>query len=125
MRRRSFLLLILLALALTACLGDDAGSILDDPVTPEEALARDDGLVAVRGFLIDEGTGARICSAVMESYPPQCGGPSLSVTNVDVASLEGATTEDRVSWVDLAVVEGELTGGVIDASGVRPDDTQG
>lgn len=122
MRRSPLVLLLLVAsLALTACLGDDAGSILDDPVTPEQALERPDGLVAVRGFLIDDGGGARICGAIAESYPPQCGGASLPVRGVTVANLEGATVEGTVSWVELAVVEGSLRSGAIDASTARAE----
>lgn len=99
--------------------GSDDGAP-GEPVTVEEALASGDGAAAVRGFLIDEQGQVRLCDAVMESYPPQCGGASLQVTGVDVASLDGATTEGEISWVDQVVVTGTLTGDTLDADEVEP-----
>jgi hypothetical protein len=100
--------------------GGSDGGVSGEPVTVQDALASGDGEVTVRGFLIDEQGQVRLCDTVMESYPPQCGGASLQVTGVDVASLDGATTEGEISWVDQVVVTGTLSGDTLDATEVEP-----
>jgi hypothetical protein len=37
------------------------------------------GLIAVDGFFVDDGETARLCAVLLESLPPQCGGPSLVI----------------------------------------------
>jgi hypothetical protein len=39
------------------------------------------GLIAVDGYFVDDGETARLCAVLLESFPPQCGGPSLLVPN--------------------------------------------
>lgn len=112
---------LLAVLAVGCASGDGSGDgAPGEPVTVEDALASGDGEATVRGFLIDEQGQVRLCDAVLESYPPQCGGASLHVTGVDVASLDGATTEGETSWVDQVVVSGTLTGDTLAAAGVEP-----
>lgn len=66
-----------------------------------EALASELDLpLLVNGFLISDGTTTRLCEAILESYPPQCGGPFLLVENVDLASFPNMRTEGGVSWID-------------------------
>jgi len=49
-------------------------------LTIEEALETTaDGPLVVAGYLIEQGDEIRLCSAILESYPPQCGEPSLEV----------------------------------------------
>lgn len=103
--------------------GDDTtlGAPADGGLTVPEALQADiDGPVTVRGLLLDDGASIRLCEISLESYPPQCGGTSLEVEGVDVAALDGATTEGDVSWVDQAT----LTGTIEDATLVVDDSTQ-
>ncbi len=71
------------------------------------------GQVAVRGFLIDSGGGPRLCEAVLESYPPQCGEPSIRVEGVTVADLAAATTDGGTSWVEQADLVGDVAAGVL------------
>lgn len=124
--RRSLAVIALGAALLAACGGDDApepadtaapttsGMPADGGLTVAEALATDaEGPLTVRGFLLDDGTTVRLCDAVLESYPPQCGGDSVEVEGVAVAELEGATTEGEISWVEQASLTGELTDGVL------------
>jgi hypothetical protein len=106
-------LAVVLALAATGCGGEDG------PLTPEEA--RDaSGEVTVEGALIAiEGEPVRMCSAILESYPPQCGEPSLEVRGLDLDSLELSSTrpEDDVTaarWSDRPIqVTGTVEDGVL------------
>lgn len=141
MKKRSLLLAVLaLALVLAAC-GDSgaaadpdpaAGACLvgdpdcDDvpgttgpPIDPPAlgavpvADARGiEGPFAITGYYVDDGSGARLCEALAESFPPQCGGASISLDpgGVPIANLE---TAQGVSWSnEPIVVEGEISFGV-------------
>ena len=45
-----------------------------------EALESDlEGPLLVRGVLVERDGELRLCSAILESYPPQCGEPSLAI----------------------------------------------
>lgn len=66
----------LAAVALTACGSSEARS----PLTVDQALSsKPSEPVSVRGALIADDASVRLCSAVLESYPPQCGLPALFV----------------------------------------------
>lgn len=71
----------------------------------------------VRGYVVaPEGAPVRLCQALAESYPPQCGGSSIVVEGLDLASVPGLVSTDdpalaRVSWSEREV---ELTGVVAD-----------
>lgn len=96
--------LLFAVLVLTAC-GTSAGTgapsapgsptgSYDDPGSLIGAIADADGsTVSVRGFLIATEGGAQLCGIVLESYPPQCGGPTLDVTGeVPQDILDGLDT---------------------------------
>ena len=108
-----FPLTLLLALAASGCGGDDS------PLTPEEA--RDaSGEVTVEGALIAiEGEPVRMCSAILESYPPQCGQPSLEVRGLDLDALDLASTRPgdevtRARWSDRPIrVTGTVEDGLL------------
>lgn len=86
---------------------------VDAVVAGQAALA---GMrIAVRGFLLVDADGMRMCSAVLESYPPQCGGGAISVhgTIPDHVRAQLSSTEDepdlhQAAWGDV-VVTGVLT----------------
>ena len=101
---------------------DDTGSpkvsgIAAGPgISIEEALASElHEMLLVNGNLLAEGGEVRLCSALAESFPPQCGGASLQVQGVELEEVDGLVTEGDVSWTDrpiqlLGVVEdGVLT----------------
>ena len=101
---------------------DDAGSpkvsgIAAGPgISIEQALASKlTEALLVNGNLLAEGGEVRLCSALAESFPPQCGGASLQVEGVKLEEVDGLLTEGDVSWTDrpiqlLGVVEdGVLT----------------
>lgn len=131
-RRRTLAWLLLAAVAVFAlgsCGGsdadDDAGSSepssivipgAADMLTVGELLDREDQgragqNVVVAAMLIDDGAGMRMCEALAESFPPQCGGRSIEVINPDVIDVE-LTEEQGVRWSEgqvslLGWVEGE------------------
>ena len=85
--------LLLSVLALAACGGGDGNVQADSTAAPsagapipggglsvQEALDSElDGPLMVRGYLIERDGELRLCEAILESSPPQCGEPSLRV----------------------------------------------
>ncbi len=109
---------LLAAAALTGCGGDDEDAADDrgpgsPPISIEEAIAADtDEMLLVSGNLLADGGEVRLCYALAESFPPQCGGPSLLVEGIELEEVDGLITEGDVSWTDrpielLGVVEDE------------------
>ena len=97
---------------------DDAGSakvsgIAAGPgISIEEALVSEaDGMLLVNGNLLAEGGEVRLCSALAESFPPQCGGASLQVEGVKLEEVDGLVTEGGVSWTDRPI---QLLGAIED-----------
>lgn len=63
----------------------------DAGITVAQALGHGptDDIVAVTGALFVEPDGTvRLCDAILESFPPQCGGATLLVDGLDPTSLE-------------------------------------
>lgn len=80
--------LALLVLALAACGGGQDGGAAPPAGTPapggglsvSEAIASElDGPLMVRGYVLERDGELRLCEAILESSPPQCGEPSLRV----------------------------------------------
>ena len=70
--------------------------------------------VLVRGHLVADDGGVRLCAALAESSPPRCGEESLEVDGLDLGAVEGTTTLHGVTWTDRAVVlAGTVAGGVL------------
>ncbi len=111
------------ALALVACGGgnEDAASTAPPPsagapapgggLSIAEALASSlEGPLAVRGYLVAlEGETPRLCSALLESYPPQCGSPSLALEGVDLSSIDGLRRTDDPSLASVTWSESEIS----------------
>lgn len=95
--------------------GGDAG----EPTTPSEVLSVEevvaagqiDGGFVVRGHLfIDADGNAVLCSAIAESFPPQCGGESIPVAG-EIPGLTGLSTAQGLRWSDTPVeLEGTFDG---------------
>lgn len=105
MRRTPLLALVLTAagLASLAACGtpddSDAGGSPDGPITVEALIARStDTPVAVTGLLYAADGTVELCSAVLESFPVQCGKPAVELVGVDVTSVEGTTSEQGITW---------------------------
>jgi hypothetical protein len=72
-----------------------------------------DGGFVISGFYLDDGTGPRLCEALAESFPPQCGGVSIPFDNTAGADIGVLSLEQGVTWSDQPVlVEGEVVNGV-------------
>lgn len=130
MKTLALIATLALAAALAGCGGDDAPA--GDPATGttpqtsglgagpgisiDEALASGSGdVLLVGGNLLAQGGEVRLCSALAESFPPQCGGASLHVVGLDLEEVDGLITEGDVSWTDrpielLGVVENDTQG---------------
>jgi hypothetical protein len=95
------------------------GMTVGGGLTVDEALTTDaTGILAVHGNLFDDGSGLRLCSALAESLPPQCGGPaSLAVVGFGFDQLAdedtGVQSSGGVSWTDGHVT---LFGEVVDGT---------
>lgn len=92
------------------------GAVVDGGLTISEALATGaTGILAVKGFLVDDGTTARLCEALAESFPPQCGGASVELTGYETIDPDSLKTEQGVTWTDdVTTMYGELADGVFD-----------
>jgi hypothetical protein len=127
MKTITLLAALVAALALSSCGGDDDSAGGGDtstapsvPVGPgisiEEALETDstEPLLVSGNLLVVNGE-PRLCSALAESFPPQCGGASLLITGLDLTGIDGLVVEGDVMWTDrpikLAglVADGRLT----------------
>lgn len=117
-----------LVLLLAACNGSTAspepttGDLPAPTLVPIDQLLGDiagaDGsTVAVNGFLLITESGAQLCGIVLESYPPQCGGPTIRVLGEVPAEVldaldktaEPGLSQARWGWVDVV--------GTVDATG--------
>ncbi len=87
---------VALSLGLAACGGgggggDDSGgsgNAVDEGITVEEAILVDlFGPVLVSAILVETDGELKICDTVMESQPPQCGEPNLTVTGSKLPDL--------------------------------------
>jgi hypothetical protein len=75
------------------------------PILVDELIARSaDTPVPVTGMLHATGGVVRLCGAILESFPPQCGEPSVVLDGVDISSVDGATTEGDVTWNESVVL---------------------
>jgi hypothetical protein len=111
-----FVLVALVTVALAACGGGGtkSGSPGSSAVTVKQALAaKPSEPVRVRGALIASGGTVRLCYAILESYPPQCGRPSLVVRGLDLDTVRELTNANGVTWSDREV---RLRGTVADGT---------
>ena len=118
MRTLAVIAALLVALLAAACGGDDdeaAGTGTGTTaVSIDEALASDSSEpLLVSGNLLAALDEVRLCYALAESFPPQCGGASLVVFGLDLATVDGLVTEGDVSWTDRPI---ELRGVVSDGT---------
>ena len=64
----------------------------------------------VNGALYEDATGTlRLCSAIAESFPPQCGGTRLLVDGLDLSSIPGVEEANGVRWVEQVQLFGTVT----------------
>jgi hypothetical protein len=123
--------LILVAL-LAACGGDDddpsvvgdaagtdaavsGAAPADGGLTVAEALASDlDEPLMVAGYLFVDGDAVRLCDAIAESHPPQCGGAALRVVGLDVSTIDSLQRDGDRGWTEQRIsILGEVDGDTI------------
>ena len=105
----------LVVLVLVGCGGEDELDAGDRaPGISVEQAVDAEGPAVVNGSLLAQGEDVRLCAALAESFPPQCGGASITVVGLDLAQIDGLTTEGDVTWSDLPIrVEGVLGDGIL------------
>ncbi|MEO1061849.1 MAG: hypothetical protein AAFZ07_10555 [Actinomycetota bacterium] len=103
MRIRPALTLVLVAvLALAACGDDDGPATAPSGVlTVEGALdLSGSSVVDVAGFLHIDDRGPKLCSAILESFPPQCGEPAIFLVDFDPGTVPDLEEEQGISWAE-------------------------
>jgi len=61
-----------------------------------------DADVVVIGFLVADSDGVLLCGAIMESFPPQCGSNSVTVTGIERLDVDFQESQG-VRWTDSHV----------------------
>ena len=68
-----------------------------------------DDLVTVSGALFVDADGTvRLCDAIAESFPPQCGADRILVEGLDLDAIAGLQTEGDVSWAEGVTLFGSV-----------------
>lgn len=99
--------------------GDGGDEPLADAIQPSVA-ANASGQVAVVGFIVASGDEIKLCEALAESFPPQCGGAFVTVTSLDQVDPDDLQTEGDVTWTDFAVtIFGEMADGTLVATPIE------
>jgi len=87
------------------------GPISEPGMSVAEALGHQatDDLVTVTGALFVDADGTvRLCDAIAESFPPQCGGDRIVVVGLDLAAVGDLQTEGEVSWAENVTLFGSV-----------------
>jgi hypothetical protein len=90
----------------------DASGAPDGPVQSiADAIANaGDAPGHVQGALLIDADGTvRLCEALAESFPPQCGGRRLVVDGLDLDSLGALQDENGARWLDSATLFGTIS----------------
>ena len=98
--------------------GDDLRLVIvegepgDEPgLTVAQALGHGptDDIVLVSGALFVDADGTvRLCDAIAESFPPQCGGERIVVEGLDLRSVAGLQEANGVRWADAVTLLGSV-----------------
>lgn len=94
------------------------GAGMGPGISVAEALAsRLEGPLLINGWLWAEGAEVRLCAGLSESLPPQCATPSLTVSGLDLATVEGLRREGQTAWSQQTIqLLGEVSKGVLTVS---------
>ena len=87
------------------------GGISEPGMSVAEALGHraTDDLVTVSGALfVDPDGTVRLCDAIAESFPPQCGGERIVVQGLDLDAIANLQTEGDVSWAEGVTLFGSV-----------------
>ena len=85
--------------------GGDAGMSVAEALTHQAT----DDLVSVSGALfVDPDGTARLCEAIAESFPPQCGGQRITVQGLDLLTMPDLEEANGVRWAESVVLFGSV-----------------
>jgi len=111
-----FLVCLLVSVMLATACGDsdsdEAASATSTPVdSPSGVPASIGGIIDgeisgdinVLGYVVIDENGTRFCSVLLESFPPQCGAPSVDLVDLDAIAVD-LQEEQGVQWTDEIVV---------------------
>jgi hypothetical protein len=105
-RMRVLVGMIALATLVVACGSDSTTDTSDSAIAPIEVAELLDGPspvdASVIGFVVIDDGGARLCEALAESFPPQCGGSAVVIANPDVLTV-ALEQEQSVRWTNERV----------------------
>lgn len=77
-----------------------------------DALAAGPGAAIVGGSLFVQPDGTvLLCSAIAESFPPQCGGERLRVVGLDLATIDALQEASGVRWAEAVELRGIVEAG--------------
>lgn len=87
-----------------------SGETIDGPALEiPDALAAADGPVRVAGALFVGPDGrVLLCSALAESFPPQCGGDRLEVVGLDLDTVAELQDANGVRWAEGVELSGTI-----------------
>ena len=98
---------------------DDAasssGMTVDGGLTIPEAINyQGEEVIAVKGYVVRDGETNKLCEVLAESYPPQCGGATLTVENPETLDSLVLIEAEGIQWSeDYVTVFGHISDGVI------------
>jgi hypothetical protein len=89
-----------------------SGMVAEDGLSVSEAIGYEGTQpVAVHGYVVRTSGAAQLCDALAESYPPQCGGASLTLANPEAIDGLPLVEEGDVQWSpDIVILIGTVTG---------------
>jgi hypothetical protein len=68
-----------------------------------------DDIVTVSGALFVDADGiVRLCEAIAESFPPQCGGLRITVEGLDLDDVVGLQEANGVRWAEAVTLLGSV-----------------
>lgn len=105
-RMRFILPALLLVITLSVACGGDSNELdaVDRKTEIGQAMDAVEGSqVTVSGFLIVDRDGSTLlCSALLESFPPQCGGDRIGLLGFDASSVPNTLTSQSSSEIRTA-----------------------
>lgn len=71
----------------------------------------------VNGMLHVQRGEVRLCTALLESYPPQCGVPSIVVRGLNLTHVAGLTENQGIQWTSRPIqLLGRVKNGILEVS---------
>ncbi len=100
------------SLLLAACGGGQNGVLepgVHSTVLNARQASEQEGSVTVQGFLwADSPDAVRLCDAALESFPPQCGEPSVPVSGIDITTVAGTDFFENIFWAESVRLIGTM-----------------